>query len=34
MLEDNYIMWLSRIGGLSTKKKWDILEQRNLKNQI
>ena len=26
MLEDNYIMWLSRIGGLSTKKKWDILE--------
>ena len=26
MLEYNYIMWLSRIGGLSTNKKWDILE--------
>ena len=26
MLEDNFIMWLARIEGISIKKKWDILE--------
>ncbi len=25
MLEDDFIMWLSRIDGISIKKKWDIL---------
>ncbi|WP_317366765.1 DNA-processing protein DprA [uncultured Tyzzerella sp.] len=25
MLEDNFIMWLSRIDGISIKKKWEIL---------
>ena len=25
MLEENFIMWLARIDGISIKKKWDIL---------
>lgn len=29
MLEDNFLMWLARIDGISIKKKWDILNYFN-----